>query len=388
MAESTIALPFVPRRVLVIRLSAIGDLILSSGLLPVMAAAWPGAEIHWLTRPGNAELLRHDPRLAGLHLLPRRPAGRWWRPRALAGTLVESLALVRTLRRLRFDVVLDVQGLLKSGVWARLSGAPVRVGLGSREGSASLMTHVVSRAVESHLPGKEYRALCRALGLDTTPYRLGVAVPDATARQAAERLRAAGVEGDYVVLAPFTTRPQKHWLDDRWVECARRLAVERGLRVVVLGGPGDRDHAAAIVAQAGGAAVSLAGDTALGEAAAVIRGARLLVGVDTGLTHLGLAMGTPTLALFGSTRPYLDPAVPNARVLYEPMDCSPCRRRPTCGGAFTCMRRHTVAEVLATAGALLAAPQGSPGTPEIGSLRSPTRERPGAARPWPRSPRP
>lgn len=356
VAEPTVALRATPRRVLVIRLSAIGDLILSSGLLPVLAGAWPGAEIHWLTRRGNAELLRHDPRLAGLHLLPRWPARRWWRPRELAGLLEETFALVRALRRHRFDLVLDVQGLLKSGVWARLTGAPVRVGLGSREGSGLLMTHVVSRAVESHLPGKEYRALCRALGLDTAPYRLGVAVSDAAEREAARRLRTAGIDGDYVALAPFTTRPQKHWLDDRWAECARRLAAERGVRVVVLGGPGDRDHAAALVAQAGPVAVSLAGGTSLGEAAAVIRGARLLVGVDTGLTHLGLAMGTPTLALFGSTRPYLDPAVPNARVLYEPMDCSPCRRRPTCGGAFTCMRRHTVAAVLAAADALLAAP--------------------------------
>jgi len=363
--EPAIAPPTAPRRVLVIRLSAIGDIILSSGLLPVLAAAWPGAEIHWLTGRGNAELLRHDPRLAGLHLLPRWPARRWWRVREFAGVLKDTFALVRTLRRQQFDLVLDVQGLLKSGIWARFTGAPARVGLGSREGSGLLMTHVVSRKVESHLPGKEYRALCRALDLDTTPYRLGIAVSAAAELEAARRLGTAEVDGDYVVFAPFTTRPQKHWLDDRWVECARRLAAGHGLRVVVLGGPGDRQHAAALVAQAGPVAVSLAGDTSLGEAAVVIRGARLLVGVDTGLTHLGLAMGTPTLALFGSTRPYLDPAVPNARVLYEPMDCSPCRRRPTCGGAFTCMRRHTVDGVLAAADALLAARQDRPAPPVV-----------------------
>lgn len=363
MAEPAVALRGAPRRVLVIRLSAIGDVILASGLLPVLAAAWPGAEIDWLTRPANADLLRHAPHLAGLHLLPRRPAGPWWRPRVLVPFLREAAALRRTLRGRRFDLVLDVQGLLKSGLWARLTGAPVRIGLGSREGSGLLMTQVVSRAVESHLPGKEYRALCRGLGLDTVPYRLGVAVDDDAARRAAQRLRAAGVEGDYVALAPFTTRPQKHWLHDRWVECARRLEAERGLRVVVLGGPGDRDSAAALAAGAGRGAVSVAGATSLAEAAAVIRDARLLIGVDTGLTHLGLAVGTPTLALFGSTRPYLDPAVPRARVLYEPMDCSPCRRHPTCGGAFTCMRRHTVEAVLAAADALLAQAAGAARAP-------------------------
>jgi heptosyltransferase-1 len=352
-ADRALALHEAPRRILVIRLSAIGDLILASGLLPVLKAAWPAAEVHWLTGRANADLLRHDPRLAGLHLLPRWPAGKWWRPREAAGRLKDLLELLRALRRQRFDLVLDVQGLLKSGLWARLTGAPVRIGLGSREGSRLLMTRVVSRAVESHLPGKEYRALCTALGLDATFYRLSVAVPAEARRAAAERLRSAGVKGDYVALAPFTTRPQKHWFDDRWVECARRLSAERSLRVVLLGGPGDRDHADAIVSHAGPAALSLAGGTSLLEAAAIIAGARLLVGVDTGLTHLGLAMGTPTLALFGSTRPYLDPAVPCARVLYQPMDCSPCRRRPTCGGEFTCMRRHTAADVLDAADALL-----------------------------------
>ena len=352
-ADFATAVREAPRRVLVIRLSAIGDVILASGLLPVLNLAWPDAELHWLTGRANADLLRHDSRLAGLHLLPRWPAGRWWRPREAAVLLKDLLELLRALRRQRFDLVLDVQGLLKSGLWARLTGARVRIGLGSREGSGLLMTAVVSRAVESHLPGKEYRALCRALGLDTTPYRLIVTVPVETQRRAVQTLRVAGVGGDYVAFAPFTTRPQKHWFDDRWVECARRLSAEMGLRVVLLGGPGDRDHAKAIVSQAGPAALSLAGDTSLLEAAAIIAGARLLVGVDTGLTHLGLAMGTPTLALFGSTRPYLDPAVPCARVLYQPMDCSPCRRRPTCGGEFTCMRRHTVAEVLDAAAALL-----------------------------------
>ena len=92
--------------------------------------------------------------------------------------------------------------------------------------------------------------------------------------------------------------------------------------------------------------VSLAGRTSLIQVAAVMQQAALVVGVDTGLTHLGIALRRPTLALFGSTRPYLDPDFEQARVLYEPMACSPCRRRPTCGGEFTCMRAHTPERVL------------------------------------------
>lgn len=334
-----------PRRVLVIRVSAIGDVIMSSGLLPVLHQAWPAASISWLTDETNAGLLSTNPRLAEVIALPRRHWQSLWRARRYRQLYRELRTFVRELRARRFDLVIDLQGLLKSGVWAWLSGAPQRIGLGSREGSQWLMTQVIGRKVASNLLGKEYRALAAALGLDAAAFAMDIVIASADQQKAATALSEAGVVSPYAVFAPFTTRPQKHWFDDRWAGLAGEMAAQ-GMRVVLLGGLGDREHGEAIAAAAtNGAVVALAGRTALREAAAVIRGARILVGVDTGLTHLGFAMGTPTVALFGSTRPYLDPGVPGGRVLYESMDCSPCRRHPTCNGEFTCMRRHTVDKV-------------------------------------------
>ncbi|WP_462321753.1 glycosyltransferase family 9 protein, partial [Halochromatium sp.] len=83
-------------------------------------------------------------------------------------------------------------------------------------------------------------------------------------------------------------------------------------------------------------------------AAALIGRARLLVGVDTGLSHMGIALERPTVLLFGSTCPYTETGSTKARVLYHRRDCSPCRRRPTCNGAFSCMRDIGVDEVMAT----------------------------------------
>jgi heptosyltransferase-1 len=344
-----------PRRILVIRVSAIGDVIMSSGLLPILSRAWPSAEISWLTDDTNAGLLVANPRLEEVITLPRRHWQILWRAGQYRRLSRELRNFARELRGRHFDLAIDLQGLLKSAVWARLAGAPQRIGLGSREGSQWLMTRVVSRRVKSDLLGKEYRALAEALGLDSADYAMDVVVGPADEQEAAAILREARVAAPYAVFAPFTTRPQKHWFDDRWVALGAEMAA-LGLGAVVLGGPGDRAHGEALVSAApAGSLVSLAGCTTLRQAAVVIRDARLMVGVDTGLTHLGYAMCTPTIALFGSTRPYLDPGVPVGCVLYEPMDCSPCRRRPTCGGAFTCMRRHTVDEVLAAADALLRA---------------------------------
>ena len=121
---------------------------------------------------------------------------------------------------------------------------------------------------------------------------------------------------------------------------------------VLLGGPAD-GVVAARMQQANPALQSQTGRTTLTRSAALIKHAAGLVGVDTGLTHMGIALGIPTVALFGSTRPYLDTTRPNARVLYHRLECSPCRRHPTCGGAYTCMRLIEVAEVMATLAAVM-----------------------------------
>jgi heptosyltransferase-1 len=335
-----------PARILVIRLSAIGDVIMASGLIPALRGAYPGARIGWLTEESNAGLLRHNPRLDRLHLWPRRR----WRELRRTGRyrqfLREAFELVRALRAERYDLVLDLQGLLKSGIWAGLSGGRRRIGLGSREGSQLLMTEVVNRQADSLRIGKEYRKLAEFLGASPAAFQLDIAVSGEDRIHATELLRASGVPNDYVAIAPFTTRPQKHWFDECWAELAAGLAAARGWPAVMLGGPADRERAGTIGALAEGRIVDLAGRTTLGQSAALIERARLLIGVDTGLTHLGIALKVPTLALFGSTRPYLDTGRPNARVLYEPLDCSPCRRRPTCGGTFDCMRRHTAESVL------------------------------------------
>ncbi|NJD08343.1 MAG: glycosyltransferase family 9 protein [Methylococcaceae bacterium] len=339
-----------PASILIIRLSAIGDVILASALIPLLRSAFPKARLVWLTDETNAELLRHNPRLDQVLVWPRRRwrdylrAGHYWR------CCQEVAELVGELRRQRFAWAIDIQGLLKSGIWARLSGAPVRIGLGSREGSQWLMTRVISRRVSSPLIGKEYRKLAGELGLAFETYAMDIAIPPRTADVAASRLRSAGIEAPPIVLAPFTTRPQKHWFDERWAELARAL-LKRG-PVLLLGGPGERERANAIAAAAPGLS-NLSGATSLLEAAAIIRTSRLLVGVDTGLTHLGIAMGAPTLALFGSTRPYLDTGTPRARILYHPLPCSPCRRKPVCGTDYTCMKLHDVDGVLAAAGQLL-----------------------------------
>ena len=342
-------------RLLIIRLSAIGDIIMASPFISALRARYPDAYIAWLVQPESRELLCDHPDLDATIVWPRQE----WRD-LLRGR--RWLALMREIRAFRgqllnhgFDVSYDLQGLMKSGLLARLSGARARIGLGSREGSHWLMTKTINRQEgEPGRIGSEYRHLAQSLGLPTARFPMAIHVSENAQAIAEDMLRDQAIEGAYGVICPFTTRPQKHWVERAWLELLLALKATWNDPLVLLGGPGNATAAATLAT--GVQVVNLVGKTRLQEAAAIIRGARYLIGVDTGLTHLGTTYEIPTVALFGSTCPYRKTDSERTRIIYHDLSCSPCRRNPTCDGAFTCMRDITPQEVKTALEQVLPAP--------------------------------
>lgn len=334
-----------PRRILLIRLSAIGDVVMASPLIHAFRAAYPDAYIAWLGEQPAAALVQCNPELNEVIVWPRNEWRRLWREGKRLQAYGAFREFTRQLKARNFDLAVDLQGLLKSGIWARLSGAPERIGLGSKEGSQWLMSRVLSRRGGEPRIGSEYYGLARELQLPHEPFRMAITVNAEEEAYAAALARE--LANPYAVICPFTTRPQKHWFADRWAELARQLQQRLGMKVVMLGGHADKAAAEEIASRA--QLTDLVGRSRLRESAAIIKHADLLIGVDTGLTHMGIAFGVPTVALFGSTRPYLDTTRENATVLYEALPCSPCRRNPTCGGTFDCMRALAVDSVVEAA---------------------------------------
>ena len=333
-----------PQRILLIRLSAIGDVVMASPLVDVLRRAWPQAHIAWLIQPEPADIITAHRGLDEVIVWPRAQwtalarAGRWWR---LARAFASFAAM---LRDQHFDLVIDAQGLLKSAIWAWATRAPRRVGLNSREGSGALMTQVLRARADPRISAP-YRQLAQGLGLDPGAFPLRVVLEDADRQFAQRWIERNDAADGYAVLCPFTTRPQKHWREARWAELAQRLEQELGLRAVLLGGPGDV-AAAARIAPAGDRLLNLAGQTGLRQCAALIEAATLSIGVDTGLTHMAIAFDVPGIALFGSTCPYRDAGRAHTVIVYKDLHCAPCRRRPTCDGAYTCLSSITVEEVM------------------------------------------
>jgi len=344
--------------ILIVRLSAIGDIVFASPLIHALRLRYPAAHLSWLVQPECRALLEHHPELDRVIVWPR---GEWealWKARRWLALWRAVRSFRASLRACRFDMALDVHSLMKSGLLTWLSGARQRIGLGSREGSQWLMTRVIDKGEDTRRISSEYLNLARELGLPVDDFEMEVVLGDADEAFARKLIAERGLQHGYIVISPFTTRPQKHWFEARWSELAPQLRQRFGLQVVLLGGPGDREAAARLQAGAGEALTSLTGETSLTQAAALVSHARLVIGVDTGLTHMGIAFGRPSICLFGSTCPYLDTTHDNAVVLYHKLACSPCKRRPTCDGRFDCMQAITVAEVLDQAGRLLQSASG------------------------------
>lgn len=277
--------------------------------LHVLAAAKarvPGARIGWLVEDRFAGLLAGHPQIDILHVYERRRARVPW----VLGRFA------RGLRRQRYDLALDLQGNLKSGILARLAGASRTVGLDAplaREGNRLLVRDRVA-------PPEGHRMRAYLALLDRT---LGPG-PEAPAI-----LPAGGERHGAIVLHPGVSRfgAFKRWPPASFADLGDRLARRLGARVLLTAGPGERAETDDVRARMREPAevVEPKGLRALAD---VLSGARLFVASDTGPAHIAAALGIPTVTLFGPKDPaIMAPVGPRARALRAGVRCSPCALR-------------------------------------------------------------
>jgi heptosyltransferase I len=283
-----------PPRILIVRLSAIGDVIHGLPVLCALRSALPNAFLGWVVEGRSGDLLEGHSALDALIRVPRR----WLTsPR-------EVWRVRRRLRELRFDTAIDLQCLTKSGVAAMLSGAPRRIGKApphARELSRWFHNELVDVG-GAHVID-HYLELLRPLGIESPEVRFDLPEQPADARMAEKTLRENHLTaGSFAILNPGAGWPSKIWPADRYGELAAWLMRSHGLpSLAVWGGEAERPLAETIVATSGNTA-RLAPPTTLAELAAICRRASLCVASDTGPMHLAVAVGTPTISLHGPSR--------------------------------------------------------------------------------------
>lgn len=331
----------IAKKILIVRMSAMGDIVMASPILRSLKSLYPEAKISWAVQPEFADVLRGHELLDEIIIVPKDKWKQDFKAFQLLSLWREVRQFKRNLRERKFDLAIDLQGLAKSGAIVKWSQAKRKIGLNSREGSQKWMDEMVDgNAVHGALIGSEYQAMAQFLGDEGRNFQMHL--PTKLNAPNWNSLKKQ-LNKDYLVFCPFTTRPQKHWFNESWQQLAKSLPADKKLsfNIAVLGGPGDVEAAEDLMQSMPQNVLNLVGKTSIQEAIAVIRHSSGVIGVDTGLTHMGIAEHKPTLALFGSTLPYSDTRSEKAKVLYQKMDCSPCRRKPTCEGRFDCMRAIT-----------------------------------------------
>jgi heptosyltransferase-1 len=320
-----------PEKILIIKPSSLGDIVHSLPVLDALRRCFPGAEIHWLVAKGLEGILDGHPMLRKVWIIRK---DEWKRITRFYSTVAELRKLFRSLRTERFDCVLDLQGLLRSGLIAKATGAPVRIGFQeAREGSTLFYTHMVSGGMDVHAVDR-YLRLAAYLGCDISKVRFPLPL---FTGGAPEGVPAAG---EYAVMAPGARKPVNRWAAGRFGELAARLP----MMTVVVGSSSDRALAEEVVRMSQGKAVSLAGKTDLKKLVSVIKDARFMVSNDTGPMHIAAAVGVPVFALFGPANPArTGPYGRGHTVIRKEIGCSPCYKR-SCKSPV-CMDRISVEEV-------------------------------------------
>jgi lipopolysaccharide heptosyltransferase I len=339
-------------RILLVRLSAIGDVVVATPVIRALRQAMPSAHLAWLVEERAADIVRGNPDLDEVIIWPRASwaadsPGVWGLPKRVR----QYFAFIAGLRRRRFDVAIDFQGLLRSGLVAFASGARRRItSEGTREGSRLFYTTCVPRTGDLS-SRQRCLDLLQPLGIASRDRRMHVWFGDED-RQAADALLAEAEGKPIACLCPATTWRHKHWREERWRELADRLTRDLGLRCVFMGGRADLPMIGRIRDGLTVETVVAAGRTSLKQAAAILERARLVVSVDTALMHIGVAVGAPVVALCGPSYWPGFQDYDNFRMIRKPYPCSPCLRHPTCP-ADDCMTAITTAEVVAEARSLL-----------------------------------
>ncbi|CAN5816333.1 putative lipopolysaccharide heptosyltransferase III [soil metagenome] len=293
-----------PRRILLVRPSSLGDVCRSVHILASLRAAFPAAWIDWLVQDSFVDAVRFHPALSGVVPFPRaRLAG-------LGSISPSGLRWLRSLRRPRYDLVIDAQGLLRSGIFTLITGARVRVGFANAREFGWLGANRRAEAPEALHAVERMALLLTPIGvpaqMDLRLYPPGGADAAQGASRRAALLAHLGIDSNhrFLLLAPTSKWAGKCWPPDRFAALAETLlARDNSLRVVVTASASERAQCAPLLALADRCphVIDAVGKTSVADLLTLIDAAALVVANDSAALHMAAGLGRPLVALFGPT---------------------------------------------------------------------------------------
>jgi len=336
----------VPDKILVRATNWVGDAVMSLPALRALRQRFPQARISILAKPWVADLYQREPFCN--EMIPYTPR-----------TVTEKWSAARALRPRHFDMASLLQNAFEAAAIAYLAGIPERIGY-ARDGRAFLLTRAIPVPKPGEIPRHEsfyYLELLRRAGIvDELPENEAIRLEGAPSARAAglDRFRELGLGEIIIGVSPGAAYgTAKRWLPERFADSANRLASELGASVAIFGSKDERALCDSVAASITACVKNFAGETSLAEFIDLAAACRVYLTNDSGAMHIASALGVPTVAVFGATDDVATgPTGPLAKVVREPVECSPCLKRE-CPIDHRCMTRVSAARVAETALELL-----------------------------------
>jgi heptosyltransferase II len=325
-------------KILVRATNWVGDAVMSLPALRALRTRFPGAEISILAKPWVADLYGREPFCD--RIIPYTPSN--WKEKIRAG---------RVLAAERFDCAILLQNAFEAAAVAFLAGIPERIGY-ARDGRSPLLTRAIPVPRPGEIPRHErffYLELLRRAGIiDAIPDHDSIRLDGAGAAREAgiARFRALGMGDTIIGMSPGAAYgTAKQWLPERFAEAAGRMARELRASVAIFGSKDERELCASIASAISTPVKNFAGETSLAQYIELAAACRVYLSNDSGGMHIASALGVPTVAIFGATDDTTTgPTGPLARVVREPVECSPCLKRE-CPIDHRCMTRVSAGRV-------------------------------------------
>ena len=331
-ALQPINFPEPPAKILIIKPSALGDIVHTLPFLAAVHTTFPGSEIHWVVARGLHPFLEGHPMISRLWIMDK---DRWRQLSRFREIIPEINTFRRELAQEHFDVSIDLSGLLRSGLITFAAGARYKLGFSdSNEGSPFFYTHKIEGGRQIHAIDR-YLKLAALMGCDTS--QVSYPMPP----YPSDSPLLSSLPERFCIIAPSAGKEANRWPADRF----GKLAASLPLPSVVISNKADAGVAEVVATASKGMAINLAGKTGLKELVALIARARFFISNDTGPMHIAASLGIPVFAIFGPANPIrTGPYGTIHTVIQEQLDCIPCYRQKPCKN-WTCMKDITVEKV-------------------------------------------
>lgn len=290
------------KKILIIKPSALGDIVQALPAANCLAESFPDAQIHWFVRPEYSQLLENHPSIHKIIIFDRKKLGKWWyKPSAFR----ELIKLVSQLRKEKYDMVFDFQGRFRSAIFGWLSGCKQRIGMAETQEFTSIFyTRCVKQSVSSvHLVDYFLDMVCSG-GAKRGEVKFGL-TPDRKAIGEIHKIL-AGHHIDaknYAVFVPGATVEAKRWPVENFVLLADKVYKEYQCVIIAVGVESEKTIVEELVALAEVPVINFAGRTDIKQLIALLAGAKIVVGNDTGPAHIAAALSAPVAIIFGYTNP-------------------------------------------------------------------------------------